>query len=186
MKLYTSTKLPTLFSGREYFVDNDFLNFIFKNKEVFKQLYPFLSKGFPLIDPLVAFEFLKTMYIKRELKPRQQFLRHELFLPVTNNQNQFLKIQENALLLSQIYAHQKLKNDPSFIDLMLAGRVMLSGRGYLITGNRKDFPISVFDTVDLITREDEHNGSIESFCVIQFNAGKFETCCARMDSIPDS
>lgn len=57
MKLFKSDEFDTLFTAKEFYLDTDFLSFIYKNVDVFKDLYPILAKGFPLLDPLVMFEF---------------------------------------------------------------------------------------------------------------------------------
>ncbi|MDO8515174.1 MAG: hypothetical protein Q7S14_01615 [bacterium] len=127
-------------------------SYIFVDDE-FKKI---TSQGSILVDPLVSFE---------------------PFGRVINHQEIFSKIQENALLLSKIYAHQNNSCTSSFVDLFLAGRLMLNwSNSLLVTGNKKDFPSVIFDTFGVINVEQKGDGSMRAYTLLSFNPEKFTKC----------
>jgi len=79
------------------------------------------------------------------------------------NQELFLKIKENALILSRIYAHHKIYS-ASVIDLLLAGRAMYHRyRPLILTGNKKDFPSCVFNIETVFTWENEVTNQVKQY-----------------------
>jgi len=55
----------------------------------------------------------------------------------------------------------------------------------LITGNKKDFPSCVFDTVGIICIEEKSNGSIKPFTAIRLNYDKFDDCYEKLQALED-
>ena len=185
MSLFQSNNLVNSIKGKDIFLDNDFLNELFKSEEFFASLINIIASSYPIIEPLISFEFLQTVYVPKEINPRVKFLNSELFYPAINHIDIFLKMQENALILSKVYAHSKQFRNPSAVDLLLAGRIMFSRQKdpYLITGNKKDYPSCVFDTVDMFAWEDTKDGSVKNYFVLRFNKGKFDRCFAQLSKL---
>lgn len=72
----------------------------------------------------------------------------------------------------------------STVDLLLAGRVMYSAtKPLLVTGNKKDFPTCIFDTLTTFNVEHVSDGSMQTFCVIEFNKNKFDNCLEELNKI---
>jgi hypothetical protein len=170
--------------GRYILLDNDFFDGIFKHQDLFRGVLPLLTDNLTLIDPLVAFEFLQTVYIPQEREVREKFLATDFFHPAVNTPEAFLKIQENGLFLSQLYEQSssnrgnKRNQGPSSIDLLLAGRIlyMRNNVPLLITGNKKHFPSSIFDTIGTLVWENEENGDAITYFVLEFSKEKFRNC----------
>lgn len=182
MKILGTINCLTCLQGKEFLIDNDFLNFIFKNEDAFRSCFPFLAAGFPILDQLIVFEFVRDIFLEKEVHMRRKFLANTLFHPTVNQENMFQQIQESALLLSQIYSHKKQGVKSSMVDLFLAARIMIlrSKNLYILTGNKSDFPICIFDTKDMFHWEDARNGTVFSFFILQFNKTKFENCLLNM------
>lgn len=168
-------------------IDTDFLNELFRDEELFKTFGTIFSKGNVLIDPLIEFEFLRDIYELKQRKLRENFISLDLFGPVSNHFEIFQKLQENALLLSKVYAHQDKQNQrhrSSFVDLFLAARLMLWSQSVLlITGNKKDFPNSIFDMIGVLTSDKTNDGSIKTSALLEFNTTKFEHCLLDLEKI---
>lgn len=165
------------------FIDNDFLGQLFEHEEVLKDFVGLLPNSILIIDPYVELEFRRDVYLPKQRSLKKEFINSSLFEPVMDHQEIYKKVQENALLLSQIYAHQK-ENGASLVDLILAGRLMLTPyASFIITGNRKDFPNCIFDNISILNLENQ-NGTVQPFYVIQFNSGKFTQCYKALEKIP--
>lgn len=180
-KWFSSDESRFGIENKELFLDNDFLNRIYKDEVVFKKFVVTFSKSFFIVEKLVSFEFLKSLFMPADIDPRIKFLDSGLFLPATMHQTQFRKILDNAIVVSQIYGNTnypgKLKPNPSFIDLYLTGRLFLNPQNkLLITGNKRDFPPTVFDTIDVITIENEVNAELFTFYLLKPNETKFKNC----------
>jgi len=188
MQLFVSSILRSKISNKWIFLDNDFLTSLFKEKELFKlAISDILSSGHLMIDPLTKFEFLRDIFIPKERDASEEFVEQPVFVPVANHQQIFSKIQENALLLSKIYSHKGVpKKKCSAVDLFLAGRLMLNpGSSVLITGNKKDFPICVFDVVGVINFEQEGDGSMRAYTVVEFSREKFEKSFDELNKVEE-
>lgn len=110
---------------------------------------------------------------QKELK--EEFINNPLFESIPDHQEIYKKVQINALLLSQIYAHQN-QHGASIVDLILGARLMQSHYSSLvITGNRKDFPSCVFDNVAILNLE-QSNGTVQPFYIVEFNAKNLNEC----------
>ncbi len=108
-----------------------------------------LARVFFVIDSLIEFEFLRDVFEPTQRRVKESFIAQSVFLRVTHKEG-FLELQENALLLSKIYSHKgHTKNTKiSLVDLFLGARCMLNTPSTMIlTGNKKDFPNSIFDIV---------------------------------------
>ncbi|MBU1085752.1 MAG: hypothetical protein ABIJ43_03025 [Candidatus Beckwithbacteria bacterium] len=188
-QLFVSGIFRKKVEGLYVYLDNDFLSALFKDEELLKQVNDVLSGGNLLIDPFTKFEFLRGTYIPKEVKTSKDFIEQPGFITAPNRQEIFLKIQENALLLSTIYSHKnisKKKNSGglSIVDLFLAGRLMLNwSKTVLITGNKKDFPRCVFDVLGVINFEQEGDGSMRVYSLVQFSKEKFESCYGELKKI---
>ena len=185
MKLLVDESASSKFTGKNIFLDNDFLSAIFGDEELFKNTLAFFSRGFLTIDSLVKFEFLRDTYLPPQRKLKEAFISKSIFAPVTNHNDIFLRIQNNALLLSKIYTHTNQPNcKPSFIDLMLAGRMMFHENvGVLVTHNKKDFPSCVFNIETVLNAERTKDAVLLSYSVISFNKRKFNTCYTNLRTL---
>lgn len=184
MQFIISSEFKEKLSGKWIFLDNDFLSALFKEKELFQQAIKLLTYGNLIIDSLTAFEFLRDIYVPQERILREQFISKSIFIPAINQWQVLSKIQENALLLSKIYSHNGIsKKKSSLVDLFLAARLMLNTNSLLITGNKKDFPSCIFDTLGVLNYEQTGDGSIRAFSLIEFNRKKFDECYSKLEKL---
>lgn len=177
----TFFNLPPNVSEQYVFLDNDFLSKLFSNPSIFKEFSSKFQEGYILNDPMVEFEFLRDIYIPEQRKLKREFLDLPLFGPVINHQEVFVQIQENALLLSRIYAHENQKGRSSLVDLLLAARIMLNPtRNLLFTGNKKDFPSTIFNLIGTIDVE-QNDDSVQAYSLLEFDVEKFDSCLEKLD-----
>ena len=183
MNFFLSEGLQEEIIGSRVYLDNDFLGEMYYDRDL---LTSFLSltadKASLVIDPLTKFEFLRSVFL--DVQNRETFLSQPLFLPATNHQEVFIKIQDNALTLSKIYAHNHSGLHASTIDLFLAGRVMLdpSNVTKIISANKSDFPDCVFDVAGILSKITNGN-SVQSYCLMQFNQDKFDTAIKKLEKL---
>lgn len=185
MKLFVDERASSKFAGKYVFLDNDFLSEIFSDEELFKKTLEFFSRGFLTIDPLIKFEFLRDTYLPEQRKLKEDFISKAVFTPAVSHNDIFVRLQSNALLLSKIYTHEKQPNcKPSFIDLMLAGRMMFHENiGVLVTRNKKDYPSCVFDIEIVLNAERPKDGVILSYSVLCFSRRKFNVCYRNLQTL---
>lgn len=166
-KLYL-TKTSEDFQDTSYLLlDNDFLSELYSDKEVYAS-YKENLKNPSIIDPLVEFEFLRSVFLPKQLELKEKFIQTSLFNPATNHHEIFQKIQINALLLSKIYAHNSI-HSPSLVDIHLAARAMFhSPPMHIISGNKKDFPSCIFNVsaVVMVMQSDE---VFKPYYILQFS-----------------
>lgn len=176
MEIFPSNNLVSSIGNKQVFIDNDYLSLMFENEDVFKQSLKLFTNSTIFIDPYTEFEFLRDVFIPSGRILREQFLSYNIFVPALKHQDIYLKIQQNALLLSKVYAHQNSKTKPSGIDLLLAGRLMYhKSNTCLVTGNKKDFPSCVFTTLGVVSIEKDQLSGMRSYSVIEFSAEKFDS-----------
>lgn len=164
------------FVGKYVFLDSDFVSLLFRDAGVLEKLVELCQSGALMIDSLVRFEFLRYVYLSKQWDLKEKFIDNDkLFTPAIDHQIVFQQIKENALALSYLYAH-KGRTSASAIDLFLASRVMLSAsNSYIITGNRKDFPNFVFDTVGVVNYEDQQDCQTRAYAVLRFNPENYKS-----------
>lgn len=162
-------------NGKYIFIDNDFLGKLFESESLLKYIVKTLPSSIFLIDPYIELEFRRDVFLPEQRILKEKFVNIPIFEAVPDHPEIYKKIQVNALLLSQIYAHQN-ENGASLVDLILAGRLMNAPfTSLIITGNRKDYPSCIFDNIAIINLENT-NGSAQPFYVISFNKDKFNGC----------
>ncbi|MCR4324516.1 MAG: hypothetical protein NUV69_02420 [Candidatus Curtissbacteria bacterium] len=94
-----------------------------------------------------------------------------------------MKIQENAPLISKIYAQNNVALNASFVDLHLTGRLMFSGgKSILITGNKKDFPDCLFSIEGVINAKTAE-GTVHNFYALKFDEAKFKKAYENLDKL---
>lgn len=175
-KLYVDSEANKKCNGKYLLLDNDFLSEIYDSDEVLLDFIFCFEKSFVVIDHLTEFEFLRDIYEPKQRKLKELFLSAQIFQPIPNRQETFLKQQENALLLSKVYAHNGQTKGISTVDLFIAARGMLhSSTTYIVTGNKKHFPGSVFDIIGIMNVE-QNDGTVKPYAIISFNKGKFDEC----------
>lgn len=178
MKLYTDKSAISACSDIHLLLDNDFLSELYKDEEVLIEFLNSFRKSFFIIDPLTEFEFLRDVFDPEQRRIKEAFVDKPIFQSIPNNQEIFIKLQENALLLSKMYSHKGHNKNTkiSLVDLFLGARAMLNPDLIMtITGNKKDFPNSTFDTVAVLNIE-QGEGSMKPYSVVQFNKSKFDSC----------
>ncbi len=180
MTAILSPSLKSLIASKYLFLDSDFLNEIYKDQELLSQFVE-LTYGqcYPMIDPLIEFEFSRSITSSKESKKIDDFMKSEIFSPVVTAQEVFVKIQANAFILSKIYAMNGKKDNgkhASLVDLFLAGRLMSYAPdiAYVITGNARDYPQCIFDVVGVITKR-QADSTLQSYAVLSLNQDKFRT-----------
>ncbi|MEN8253140.1 MAG: hypothetical protein ABFQ62_02050 [Patescibacteria group bacterium] len=170
---FVSKDFDKQIKSKYIFLDNDFISELFQNEGVFVETLKIfrLNNSTLVISPFTFFEFLRDIFFPKERKVREDFIGNDkVFSPVINTHQVFVKVKENALLLSKIYSHkrsQKVGKSPSLVDLFLAARVMFYKNNHLlITGNKKDFPSFIFDVIGVINIQRNENGSCRAYCVL--------------------
>ena len=182
MELLAGANSYEILKGNYVYLDNDFLNLLYKNGDVFTESLKYLKDSERMVDPFTRFEFLRGIFVPGEKKTMENFI--DFFTPSINHNDLFLNIQKNALALSMIYCHNKMGMGVSTVDLLLAGRIMYhASEPLLITGNKKDFPSCIFDTLAVFNGEHPTNGSMQSFSVIKFNQAKFDICVKNLGKV---
>lgn len=175
MHLLSNKDLNGILTNQYVLLDGDFLGKLYEDEEFLGEFVSLLSKSSLMLDPMVAFEFLRDVFDPEYRKQKEKFLDDEIFNKTNNHQNVFLKIQENALLLSKIYAHKNKSKGVSTSDLYLASRIFqLPSNSVLITGNKKHFPSCVFSVVGVINVEDQKDESIRSFSILKLDKNNLE------------
>lgn len=175
MKIYIDSEAPGKCKYFHLLLDNDFLSELFKDKDVLEAFLLTFHLSPLTIDPLTEFEFLRDVFepVQRSLKER--FINKPIFHPLPNRQDIFTHLQENALLLSKIYSQRGHNKNTkiSLVDLFLGARCMLNaGTLLLITGNKKDFPISAFKIIGVINIE-QNDGNLKPYTIVQFDKENF-------------
>ena len=169
-------------------VDNDFLGLLYHDEDILKGTLGLFSGKQIYLYPFTEFEFLRDVFTPEVRTLKEKFIAQSIFGHIKEDSHMkvFPKLLENALLLSKIFAHQTKKgnkNTSSFVDLILAGFLMfLKDRVILITGNKKDFPSCVFDTLSVLNTEQEDD-SMRAICIVAFNQNKFEACQKQLGKV---
>ncbi len=189
--MFSNLKNLSKLEGDYIFIDNDFLSALFHNEDLLRETLEVFVKNYFVIDPFVQFEFLRGVFLSKQLELKINFVTNkEVFSPADDHQEIYNKLRINAVILSQIYEHQnqksksKSKGSSSFVDLFLASRLMdKSLSSVLITGNKKDFPTCVFDALGVLNHE-RADGDMQAFSILRFNREKFDVCYKELQSIP--
>lgn len=169
-------------------IDTNFLIGLFQNEEILNESISFFTKNniLMVIDNLVGFEFLRSSFLPEEILKRERFIDNEVFSRLPQHQEIFKKLERNALLLSQIYAHQHKKSDRnnkiSITDLFLSAQLMRNTKYILITSNKKDFPICIFDTVGMFCFE-YSSGECITYYLMEFNKEKYNSCSSSLEDL---
>lgn len=178
LKTFYSQNFQEAISGQFVFIDNDCLAHIYDHAILLKELTGDFGLKNLYIHPFVEFEFLRNTPVLEIKLNKQKFIESPLFAVIS--QRLYLEhlpnFITNALLLSKIYVQEKYSGASSFVDLVLAGMLMAAkNKGVMLTGNRKDFPACVFDTLATINLEfDQENHKV--IYALAFNKEKFEKC----------
>lgn len=187
MQLFLPDNFPDVILNTNVVLDTDFLSLLFKNENVLQLFLSSFKGELLLLDSLSIFEFLRDMYVPEERKKREEFIKLDFFVPMTKNQQQVNQLDENALLLSKLYAHNAIKG-ASFVDLRLAARLLLyAERNYvLITGNKRHFPSCIFDIKCLITAFNSRDERFYNFPIIGINKEKLNRSFQILDQVMQS
>lgn len=184
MKLVFNDKASEIIQAKTgTLIDNDFLSQIFHDEELLEGTLALFSGRKIFLYPFTEFEFLRDVFMPKIRVFKEEFIAKSIFghIKQKTHLEVFPKVQENALLLSKIFAHQGHAGKSSFVDLVLAGLLMyLRGKAVLITGNKKDFPSCVFDVLSVMNIE-QKDGNMRAFCMIEFNQGKFDSCLTKLE-----
>lgn len=180
MKLIPCVNYKKIFLGKYIFLDNDFLGKLLSNKDFYSDFIKITKNGFLIIDSFTEFEFKRDLYHPVQVEIREQFVEENFYIAL-DNQSIYQQIKTNALILSKIYNFKNQSNKISYIDLIIAGRIMSNPNKYLlITGNRSDFPPCIFDVLRVLNIEDPNSGNIRSYSVLKFNLNNFNKAYAEL------
>jgi hypothetical protein len=178
---------PNVFLDKKYvLLDNDFLTSLFHSNDLADSFVNLIPKGKKVyLYQLTEFEFLRDVFVPKEREIREKFISTDFFGKMKKDKHaeMFNQLYENSILLSKIYAHNNEKSKSSFVDLMLASLLMYSGSQLaLITGNKRDFPSCVFDTLSVLNYEDT-GGNIRTMSVVCFNKNKFDARYSKLQQL---
>jgi len=186
MKILASSNTSSVIENKHLFFDNDFLSELFHDEEVLKEVLNIFRSNPLVVDPLIKFEFLRSVFLPAQTNLKKAFIEKDIFVPANLHPEIFVKLQDNALLLSKIYAHQDSGRGTikySFVDLFLAARLMFQYKlALLVTGNKKDFPSYLFEVEGVINIE-QSDGIMKPYSVLSFNNAKFKKCNEELISL---
>jgi hypothetical protein len=188
MRIFPSIDSGFTNDGSYIFLDTNFIKALFDEEGLLEFSLKFFDGATFIIHPLVKFEFLRDIYIPEQKEIKEKFVSQEVvFFPEETNNEIARKAENRAMILSSIYRHQKdkYKNDPkpSYVDLTLASRVGDNPKKYFIlTQNKKDFPICIFDVLATIMVEKD-SGEVPTYFLLKFNEQKFATCVEEMKKL---
>ncbi|MDP3724512.1 MAG: hypothetical protein Q8R11_02635 [bacterium] len=182
MNFFYALTPPDCLHGQHVYLDGDFLGMLFSDGQIFQKCISILSKSPLLIDPLVEIEFLRDIFLPEQFKIKNAFISQPIFLPLARSQEIFLKILENVLVLSKIYAHQNKSKGVSFVDLFLAATLMKQPQSLLITGNKKHFPSTLFDTLGVINIQ-QGDDLFKAFFIVKFNETAFQQASLKLKRV---
>lgn len=180
MRLVVTEGLITeLIAGKYLYLDTDFLSKILDDSEALRCFVTLSKQAYIVIEPNIKFEFLRSVFLPEKRLALKKFIENdELFLPATDHHIIFEQQRANALTLSYIYAQDGSKN-ASLVDLFLASRALIENpRALIVTGNRKDFPSTIFDAIGFLNYE-ERDGQIRAFAVLEFKKEKYNVAIER-------
>jgi hypothetical protein len=174
IELHATSDIQNTLSNNYLLPDNDFLSELYKNINFLKKFIEYSSRSNILLESMVAFEFLRDVFDPKYRQAKEKFLDNEFFNKTTNHVSIFNKIQDSALLLSKIYAHQGKSKGVSNTDLYLAARMMsLPKNSLLITGNKIHFPSCIFTLVTIISLYDSISENVQNYYVLKFDQNSF-------------
>ena len=191
MNLFFSKDASIAFKTKIVVLDGDALGLLSREHHIISSITSFMAGAEFILYPFVEFEFLRDFFEPKQRILKEQFIARPLFGHLEERVHLEIlpKLTEDALLLSKIYKHkhQAHKIDPqnasSLVDLLLAAFLMYGKEDFvLFTGNKKDFPTCIFDTLGVLSYE-EDNGVMSSFYIIAFNEKKFDSCYRDLQSI---
>jgi hypothetical protein len=173
--MLASEKLKTRIKSKYIYLDNDFLGYLFNNKESLYDFSQLIDESVVILTGITKFEFLRDISDPGVRIKKEEFVIQDLFKPEADHNDLYLKIHQNALIISRIYAQEGLSKGVSSDDLLIAGDLMFRySNGVLITGNKKHFPSVLFDAIGTISFEDKKKQEWRTFWAIGFNKEKFD------------
>lgn len=154
------------------FCDNDFLSVLAQDVTLLLQALELFPDKLCL-DPFTQMEFLRSVFLPEQREVKEKLI-DKAFSLAENHQEILLKIMKSAMDLSRLYAYKSQGTGASLVDLLLAGRMAtVAYTMYLATGNSKDFPSCIFDTISIINFE-QNDGSIRAISIKKFNKEKYQ------------
>lgn len=170
-------------AGKYLYLDTDFLSKILDDGEALKSFVVLTNRSYIVIEPNIKFEFLRNVYLPEKRMALEKFIDNdELFYRAIDHQTIFSQQRANALTLSYVYAQNGCKS-ASLVDLFLAGRALIENpRALIVTGNRKDFPSTIFNAIGYLNYE-ERDGQIRAFAVLEFSKGKYDEAIRRWQQL---
>ena len=151
--------------------DNDFLGILSTDEDFLIEIL-YLFKDKLMLDPFTKIEFLREVYLPKQRLLKEQIIAKAFIIAESPNEL-VIKIMDDTLEISRIYAHQK-RSGAGVVDLLLASRLKNIGyKAYLVTGNAKHFPSIIFNTKAVINYE-QNDGTMRAISVIEFDRKKYQ------------
>lgn len=186
-----SENLKEKIKDRYIIADTDFLDRLSKEEDLLSQIKELATNSPLVVHQYVRFEFIRDSHLPETIKNREAFLNSPFFLPLpsrtkplqTEYYNLVEKMQNNALTISRIFAHKGVCK-PSFVDLMLSGTCfLLTEKALIATGNRKDYPALIFDTLGTINYDNKNLTHSYTFWLLSPSVEKFNKCYEDLSKI---
>jgi len=141
-----------------------------------------ISRVIPAVDESIKCEFLRKSNSSKKLKEKEEFLNNLLGtyeirteLKVTN------EIFIEATKLSNLFNFLNDKNNSAMTDCLLAAQLKkFKGNLYLATMNNKDFPLKIFDRVEIYNIEIKDE--IRNIGIYKFSEDKFQNVERRFNT----
>ncbi len=182
MNVFYDTNKITSVAKNYIVLDTSVLFSCSSSIEYFNDFLHIFTDNTFLIDPIVKLEFLRTSYIEKTYQEKSAFLNYERFLPVTDHQSIYLKVQEHAFNIARIYSHQG-KSQVPLGDILITARLSLYDDNRLfLTLDKEDYSSLLFDRIDILTFEKMTPKSevLESAQLLQFNSDKYKKALAKL------
>ncbi|MEY2664738.1 MAG: hypothetical protein RIT04_546 [Candidatus Parcubacteria bacterium] len=163
------TEIEELKSINHVLVDSDYLSMMYSNETIFKETYKLFGNKLTL-DPFIKFEFLRDVFEPQIRANKELFINSKIFNSLPDHPELYVQVKNYAIELSQIYASQSKAKGVSLVDLMLAGQLVRThDSAVILTGNRKDYPMIIFDTVSILNVEIPREDKVRGISLIKLN-----------------
>lgn len=73
MEFLAGASCVDILKGRYVFLDNDFVNLLYKNADIFQRSLNYLNRSVLMIDPFTKFEFLRDIFVPTEKRAMEKF-----------------------------------------------------------------------------------------------------------------
>lgn len=182
MNVFYNTDKINSITDKYIVIDTNLLFSCSSSENYFDSFIKVFNKNIFLIDPVVRLEFLRAAYIEKTYNDKSEFLKYEKFMPMTDHQDIYLKVQENAFNIARIYSHQGKPQVPLGDILITARLSFYNDNRLLLTLDKEDYSGLLFDRIDILTFEKITNKDeiLEVAQLLKFNQTKYNQALSKL------